>query len=184
MSCSVGLLCVVRAAVSCSHWRCAPSCWKYEKGGREVVACASTKPPAPPPPRSTKEVEERPWKRGSAWANRAIAPMNQGLPRQHISCCSCALINVIYIFFCGLRPATPGDLVYLSQAGKSIHARSTARMDNPAEFVAPCWNSGLGSPTPKLTRLSHVALWIPRNPATQNCHPATPVCGTLQCQSD
>lgn len=55
--------------------------------------------PSPPPPRSTKEVEERPWKRGSAWANRAIAPMNQGLPRQHISCCSCALINVIYIFF-------------------------------------------------------------------------------------
>jgi len=27
-------------------------------------------------------------------------------------------------------------------------------MDNPAEFVAPCWNSGLGSPTPKLTRHS------------------------------
>jgi hypothetical protein len=116
-----------------------------------VPACASTKPPAPLLPEAPKK-----WKkdRGNAGqpGRTAIAPMNQGCPA-NISCCS-GFINVIYIFFdCGVEAGNarrPG----LPFSSRLIHPwRSTARMDNPAEFVAPCWNSGLSSP-PKLTRHS------------------------------
>jgi len=138
--------------------------------------------PQPPPPRSTKEVEERPWKRGSAWANRNCTD-EPGLPCQHFVLFWFHKCDLYLLWLWGWgRQRQETWFTFLKQANPSMR-------DQLHEWITlqNLWRpvgTAVSVRPPSWPAIVCCSVWIPRNPATQNFHPAKPVCGTLQCQSD